>query len=127
MEEIAELLNINPAAMEVWANIRFLFRTQEEVDLLKEMCVGTGRRFIDHYMKRKRLAALSRDSLTCEIFSDEFNANRKAAMERLTQQPLSEGKLLRLRCADPQRIFRVYREQPLGTSYMDLILLLQNG
>ncbi|MNH75616.1 hypothetical protein D3C73_278610 [compost metagenome] len=124
MEDLAELLQINLAAYEFWSNLFFLFKSEQEIDDLKRECRGKERRYIDTYIRTKRLTLLKTREIHVNDFVSEFNNDRRAAMENLIQQNLSPMKISKLKCDDPTKIYSIYRKCPFGAGYADLLLAL---
>lgn len=125
IRELSMALNIDSDAAGFWNNVRYLFKTDDEVRSLLHECTGKSRREVDKYITKVRNEKIKKHRfLSLNDFVSSFNADKIAALERMFQEPIDISKLSKLTTSDPTRIFTIHSSLPLAVWFMSFVIYL---
>lgn len=122
LEMVKQELLIENAAINLLKTIAFLCATEEEQEELINVCRGKGVQYINRYLinyRKKKI--VDRGFEECSDFEKAYYINKKAALERLFQEPITDFKLSSLKSDDPRHIYQIHRDRGLFIRFDELI------
>lgn len=120
------LLGIELRSVELISLMKFLFTSSEDWTQLANDCLGLSGQEINKYVFSKRNEKIVNTRYSSiEAFVQHYHEDKKGALERLFQEPLTEAKLSRLNCIDdPHTIYEIHSNQNPSIRFMNFVVLV---
>ncbi|MGM1044812.1 MAG: hypothetical protein ACQEXX_01560 [Bacillota bacterium] len=125
VEQLECILNIDQSAVELIAMIGFIFAIPSDFEQLLRDCSGKSGKDINKYVYDMRLKRIGETRYPSKRdFINHFQSDKKAALQRLFQEPLNKAKLSKLCIDDPDYIFEIHSRQHSGIRFMKFLLFV---